>query len=127
MKGARPLPPIAGSVVQVTSKAIVPPAQLDRYDTAMHLVSPPIEEGERCHMCDAVGSQLALHICWCANCVTAMFAAKGLKVIGALPKTPTPHHALRHAFRWHALVANLLRHELELAMACPFSPPQVRR
>ena len=101
--------PITGGVQHVVSATAIPSPKLDLYGTAMSFVSPPIEDGERCHICDAPATQFALRVCWCDRCIAAMFAARELKVMGKPSKAPTPQHAMEHAFRWHRIVSRLTR------------------
>ena len=87
----------------------VPPICLNSHFSALSLVSPPIEEGERCHVCEKEARCLANRYAWCDQCVTAMFKNRGISVFNPVPKVVTSNHAMRHAFQWYGLLSKLLR------------------
>ena len=85
----------------------VPPPALLGLEQALGLVSPPIEDGESCHVCGSTAVCLEHNMAWCRECAAALFRARGLKVQGAYPETSTPADATKHALRWHWLVWKL--------------------
>ena len=90
----------------------VPPHWLNTHYSALNLVSPPMEEDERCHICDREARCLANRIAWCNQCVTVMFKNRDISVFNPVPKVVPSNHAMRHGFRWYGLLCTLLRSEI---------------
>ena len=104
--------PISASPARHDLVEPVPPVCLDSHVSALSLVSPPLEECERCHVCNREAQCLAHHYAWCEGCVTAMFKYRGISVFNPVPKVVTSNHAMRHAFPWYGLLCKLLRSEI---------------
>ena len=123
--------PIAGSLCrQVLASRRGVPAGLEMFVTARNVCSVPIEEGERCHMCDAPASAEALHAAWCDECVAALVVRAGIASFGPPPgltgRMRSSTHAFEHAHRWLRFVRLLLpsqvsRTDALLAAGAPFS------
>ena len=123
--------PIAGSLCrQVLASRRGVPAGLEMFVTARNVCSVPIEEGERCHMCDAPASAEALHAAWCDECVAALVVRAGIASFGPPPgltgRMRISMHAFEHAHRWLRFVRLLLpsqvsRTDALLAAGAPFS------
>ena len=64
-----------------------------------HLM-PPIEEGERCHICDQPAWGLTKHIAWCRECSLALLPARNVFALMIVPKCTVTTHAHLHANRW---------------------------
>ena len=79
------------------------------FNEALSYCGPPIEQGERCHICDQSAVCERLHIAWCADCSTALMRRDTCMVIDdrGHTKNAIPEHALEHAFRWYKLVKRL--------------------
>ena len=75
---------------------------------ALAHAGPPIEDGERCHVCDDPAVVEQLHIAWCRNCACALFLWRQLRAHGPGAKAHLTRHALEHAFRWERLVERML-------------------
>jgi len=87
--------PLAGA----KAHCLVPPIGFLGFRGALARASAPIEEGERCHMCDLPAVILAYHVAWCQDCACAVLMAKGVSAVGPLYKKTIPRHAMEHAFR----------------------------
>ena len=100
------------------AQCMVPPIGFLRFKGALARASAPIEEGERCHMCDLPAVVLAYHVAWCQDCACAVLIAKGVWATlgpdadGALYKKRIHPHAMEHACRWHRLVYGLMQRQL---------------
>ena len=75
---------------------------------ALAHAGPPIEDGERCHVCDDPAVVEQLHIAWCRNCACALFLWRQLRAHGPGANAHLTRHALEHAFRWERLVERML-------------------
>ena len=116
MVGLRLVHPIAapaarprrGVVSAGRSCALCPPTSLMLFGAALSHTGPPIEEGERCHICDLPAVVEQVHIAWCSTCACALFAWRNLYTLGPADRAAYSDHALDHAFRWHRVVRRLL-------------------
>ena len=88
----------------IPCSSVVSPIMLLPYNEALSMVSPPIEDGDKCYVCNREAVCFKLHAAWCKHCITAIFMRNSFKVAGLYPKRMTPRHALEHAFRWHCLL-----------------------
>ena len=80
-----------------------------------HLM-PPVEEGERCHVCDQPAWGLTNHICWCRACALALLPIRNVSALMVVPKHAINTHAHFHANRWTRIVCKLIAHELAQSM-----------
>ena len=88
-----PYTPITGGVLNRQGPMLlVPNTSMLSFRAALACVAPPVEDGERCHICDAPAVTVVLHIAWCECCVCTIFHAQGMKVIGTVPKRPVAQH-----------------------------------
>ena len=62
----------ASMPMNIQKSSLCPPIELLRFDEALHLMSPPIEAGEHCHVCNRSAICLDYHAAWCRRCVTAL-------------------------------------------------------
>ena len=85
-----------------------PTATVMSFRSAVSHAGPPIEEGERCHICDKPALVEQLHIAWCSTCACALLAWRNIPSYGPDVKAACSDHALDHAFRWHRVVRRLL-------------------
>ena len=86
-----------------------PPTQLLHYELALSHVSPPIEDSERCHICDRLARSLRNHIAWCRNCSSALLDHLEFKSMGEYPRRELPPHAWEHANRWYRFCIRMKR------------------
>ena len=77
------------------------------FRSAMAHAGPPIEEGERCHICDLPAVVEQVHIAWCSSCACALLTWRNVSSHGPTCKAAYSDHAVDHAFRWHRLVRRL--------------------
>ena len=78
------------------------------HQEALSFCGPPIEEGERCHVCDAPAVIEHVSFAWCSCCSMALMHARSLPVIGPLAKQPVLDRAVKNAFLWHRIADRLL-------------------
>ena len=76
-----------------------------------HLM-PPVEEGERCHVCDQPAWGKTNHICWCKACALALLPIRNVFALMVVPKHAITTHAHFHANRWTRIVLKLIAHVL---------------
>ena len=84
-----------------------PDPRLLTLSAAIANVAPPIEDGERCHVCNAPAVTLAKRVAWCKDCVSAMFLAHSLKMQNGYPRRELEDHALELAHPWHKLFCRM--------------------
>ena len=116
-----PCPGTAAAPAAMAADAPAPPdATLLSFRTALAYTGPPIEDGERCHVCNNPAVVEQLHIAWCPLCACTLFTRQQLRVLGPAAKACPSRHALEHAFRWTRIVGRLLA-----AASRPWSSPTV--
>ena len=96
--------PIASSIRHIAGSALLPPAWLLSVSEALNAVMVPLEDSERCHICDAQATHEGLRIAWCGSCGIVMVMRGGVQCVGKEPRAATCRHAMEHAFRWHRIV-----------------------
>ena len=112
-QGEGDAPGSASAMPMKTRKSsLCPPIELLRFDEALHLMSPPIEAGEHCHVCNRSAICLDYHAAWCRRCVTALLRERGIRTMGENPKETATEHANEHAHRWERLACRLLESPL---------------
>ena len=72
-----------------------------------HLM-PPVEEGERCHVCDQSAWGLTNHICWCRECALALLPVRNVSALMIVPKCAVAMDAHLHANRWIRILLRLI-------------------
>ena len=91
-----------------SSDVLMPTTTVMSFQSAVSYAGPPIEEGERCHICDKPALVEQLHIAWCSTCACALLAWRTIPSYGPAVKAAYSDHALDHAFRWHRMVRRLI-------------------
>ena len=76
-----------------------------------HLM-PPVEQGERCHVCDQPAWGFTNHICWCKACALALLPIRNVFALMVVPKHALTTHAHLYANRWTGIVLKLIAHVL---------------
>ena len=69
---------------------------------------PPVEEGERCHVCDQSAWGLTNHICWCRECALALLPVRNVFALMIVPKCAVAMDAHLHANRWIRILLRLI-------------------
>lgn len=88
---------------------VVPPRNCIESHVALASCSPPIEAGERCHVCDEEAECLKHGIAWCKQCACAVLLKLEITCVGTYPKEHVKRHAMDHAFLWQRFVSRLMR------------------
>ena len=86
-----------------------PSTQCAHYELALNYLSPPIEDGERCHICDRPARSLRMRMAWCRNCSAAILGHREVQSMGEYPKRETHPHALELVNRWYRLSVRMRR------------------
>ena len=87
-----------------TNRFMLHHPQLLSYQEALNMTMVPIEEGEKCHVCNCPATREGLHIAWCDDCAAVMVARNGLAALGPAHAIPIRRHAFEHAHRWYRMV-----------------------
>ena len=98
---------MAASIVHRPSSYHVPPRGLYLPQEALCQAGVPIEEGERCHVCDQPAVLMARHLAWCKQCGVVQALSRGVTVMEDHPKVGVRPHAREHAYPWHKFVREL--------------------
>ena len=97
--------PIAGSPCwaqpsQLPQRAMCLPGRLLATACPFPYLMAPVEEGERCHICDLPAWGLTKRICWCKSCALALLPVRNITAVMIWPKCAVAAHAHLHANRW---------------------------
>ena len=85
----------------------LPSQSLAMFHPYPHLM-PPVEEGERCHVCDQSAWGLTHYICWCRECALALLPVRNVFALMIVPKCAVTIHAHLHANRWIRILLRLI-------------------
>ena len=85
----------------------LPSQSLAMFHPYPHLM-PPIEEGERCHICDQPAWGLTKHIAWCRECALALLPVRNVFALMIVPKCTVTRHAHLHANKWISLLLRFI-------------------
>ena len=100
----QPPQPMRPRAPKLSTGALVPPVQLLSYSTALNLTMVPIEDGERCHVCDRPATRQGGHIAWCNACAVSRVIKNGWTTLGPPYKIPINRHAFKHSHRWYRML-----------------------